>query len=351
MKTITVKASKTYDVRVESGLLSRAGADLLTLFPAPRRVMLVTDGTVRALWGDRLIDTLKSAGYTVFEFVFPAGEAYKNPTTLVALWEALAKANLTRTDFIAALGGGVTGDMAGFAAATYLRGIPFVQFPTTLLAMVDSSVGGKTGADLAIGKNLIGAFHQPRAVFCDTDTLQTLPDGIYADGCAEVIKYGYINDPTLLEMLKASFRAAPDEIIARCIADKRDLVEADERDTGARPLLNLGHTAGHAVEALSDFSISHGSAVAIGMLLMARAAVTAGLCEADVPTHMESMLNAYRLPTKCPFDAKQLAEVALSDKKRKGDKITLVLPTRVGESRLHTVPADTLAAFFAGGLK
>jgi 3-dehydroquinate synthase len=166
-----------------------------------------------------------------------------------------------------------------------------------------------------------------------------------------VIKYGYINDSTLLEMLKASFRTAPDEIIARCIADKRDLVEADERDTGARQLLNLGHTAGHAVEALSDFSISHGSAVAIGMLLMARSAVAAGLCEKDVPTHMESMLNAYRLPTKCPFDAKQLAEVALSDKKRKGDKITLVLPTRVGESRLHTVPADTLAAFFAGGLK
>ena len=351
MKTITVKASRTYDVCVESGLLTTAGEALKALFPAPRKVMLVTDSTVRALWGERLIDTLRGAGYTVFEFVFPAGEASKNPTTLVALWEALAKANLTRTDFIAALGGGVTGDMAGFAAATYLRGIPFVQFPTTLLAMVDSSVGGKTGADLAIGKNLIGAFHQPSAVFCDTDTLQTLPAEIFADGCAEVIKYGYINDPALLEMLKTPFADAPDEIIARCIADKRDLVEADERDTGARQLLNLGHTAGHAVEALSDFSISHGSAVAIGMLLMARAAVAAGLCEKDVPCHMETMLNAYRLPTKCPFTAEQLASVALSDKKRKGDSITLVLPTRVGESRLHAVQADTLATFFAGGSK
>ncbi len=350
MKKITVKASKTYDVCVEGGLLGTADTALLSLFPAPRKIMLVTDDTVRALWGDQLISTLERAGYTVFEFVFPHGEASKTTDTLVGLWEALAKANLTRTDLIAALGGGVVGDMAGFAAATYLRGICFVQFPTTLLAMVDSSVGGKTGADLAIGKNLIGAFHQPSAVFCDTDTLQTLPDNVFADGCAEVIKYGYINDPALLELLKAPFRDAPDEIIARCIADKRDLVEADERDVGARQLLNLGHTAGHAVEALSDFTVSHGSAVAIGMLLMARAAVAAGFCHESVPAHMENVLNAYRLPTKCPYDAKKLAAVALSDKKRKGGSITLVLPRRVGESRLHTVPADTLADFFKGGL-
>ena len=240
--------------------------------------------------------------------------------------------------------------MAGFAAATYLRGIPFVQFPTTLLAMVDSSVGGKTGADLSIGKNLIGAFHQPSAVFCDTNTLQTLPDNIFADGCAEVIKYGYINDPILLEMLKKPFAAAPDEIIARCVANKRDLVEADERDTGARQLLNLGHTAAHAIEMLSNFTISHGSAVAIGMVLMAKAAVAAGLCEQDVPAHMEAMLKAYHLPTECKSGAKELAKVALSDKKRKGDSITLVLPERIGSSRLYPVPADTLAAFFKGGL-
>lgn len=351
MKTITVKASKTYDVKVEGGLLEQAGKELQELFPTPRKVMVVTDDTVRALWGDRLITTLQKAGYTVSEFVFPHGEISKTTDTLVKLWEALAKANLTRTDFVAALGGGVVGDMAGFAAATYLRGISFVQFPTTLLAMVDSSVGGKTGTDLAIGKNLIGAFHQPSAVFCDTDTLRTLPNGIFADGCAEVIKYGYINDPELLEMLKKPFTDHPDEIIARCIADKRDLVEADEKDTGARQLLNLGHTAGHAVEALSDFTVSHGSAVAIGMLLMAKAAVKAGLCDENVPRHIESMLKAYRLPTKCSFHAAELAAVALSDKKRKGDSITLVLPQTVGKSRLHTVPASTLAAFFEGGLQ
>ena len=350
MKTVTVRASKTYDVQIGSGLLCDAGTSLQALFPTPRKVMVVSDDTVRALWGDRLIASLEDAGYTVFEFVFPHGEISKTAATIVSLWEALAQANLTRTDFVAALGGGVVGDMAGFAAATYLRGIPFVQFPTTLLAMVDSSVGGKTGADLAIGKNLIGAFHQPSAVFCDTDTLQTLPDSVFADGCAEVIKYGYINDPSLLEMLKKPFADAPDEIIARCVSDKRDLVEADERDTGARQLLNLGHTAGHAVEMLSDFTISHGSAVAIGMVLMAKAAVAARLCEADVPVHMEAMLKAYRLPTACPYGADALAKVALSDKKRKGGSITLVLPEKVGNSRLYSVPADTLCEFFKGGL-
>lgn len=350
MRTVTVKASRTYEVKIGSGLLATAMADLQRLLPAPKKVMVVSDDTVRALWGDRLIGALREAGYTVFEFVFPHGEASKTADTIVSLWEALATANLTRTDFVAALGGGVVGDMAGFAAATYLRGIQFVQFPTTLLAMVDSSVGGKTGADLAVGKNLIGAFHQPSAVFCDTDALSTLPADIFADGCAEVIKYGYINDPALLEMLQSPFADAPDEIIARCIADKRDLVEADEHDTGARQLLNLGHTAGHAVEALSDFTISHGSAVAIGTLLMAKAAVAAGLCEQGVPAHMEAMLKSYHLPTECPFGAEALARVALSDKKRKGSSITLVLPERVGSSRLHTVPADTLTDFFAGGL-
>ena len=350
MRTVTVKASRTYNVEIGSGLLEKAGRSLLEKFPAGTKVMVISDDTVRALWGDRLIGALREAGYTVFEFVFPHGEVSKTADTVVGMWEALASANLTRTDFVAALGGGVVGDMAGFAAATYLRGIQFVQFPTTLLAMVDSSVGGKTGADLAVGKNLIGAFHQPTAVFCDTDALSTLPADVFADGCAEVIKYGYINDPTLLELLQKPFADSPEEIIARCVSDKRELVEADERDTGARQLLNLGHTAGHAVEALSEFTLSHGSAVAIGMVLMAKAAVKAGLCEADVPAHMEAMLKAYHLPTDCPFGAEELAKVALSDKKRKGGSITLVLPERVGSSRLHTLPADKLADFFEGGL-
>ena len=351
MTTVTVHASRIYDVQIGAGLLVNAGASLTALLPPPRTVMVVSDDTVFSLWGNTLTVSLEAAGYTVKRFVFPHGEASKTTDTVVALWNALAEAGLTRTDCMAALGGGVVGDLCGFAAATFLRGIPFVQFPTTLLAMVDSSVGGKTGADLPAGKNLVGAFNQPIGVFCDTDTLSTLPDNIYADGCAEVIKYGYINDPELLCTLEKDFSAAPEAVIARCVADKRDVVEADERDTGKRQLLNLGHTAGHAVEACSDFAISHGSAVAIGMVLMTRAAIAHGLCDPAVLSHMERMLHAYHLPTECPFDAKALAAVAMGDKKRAGKRITLVLPKTVGESVLYPIEAKDLEAFFAKGLE
>ena len=351
MKRVTVKASRTYEVQIEYGLLKKAGSALASLLPPPRTVMIVSDDTVDALWGDTLTLSLESAGYTVKKFIFTHGEASKNTETIVALWNALAKAGLTRTDCLAALGGGVVGDLTGFAAATYLRGIPFVQFPTTLLAMVDSSVGGKTGTDLPSGKNLVGAFYQPFGVFCDTQTLTTLPESIYADGCAEVIKYGYINDPKLLSMLEQDFSAEPDAVIARCVEDKRDLVQADEQDKGARQLLNLGHTAGHAVEACSNFTVSHGSAVAIGMVLMTKAAIAAGLCDKNVLPHMQHMLKAYRLPTECPFGAKQLATLAMSDKKRAGNTITLVLPKTLGESVLHPIQANELEAFFAKGLE
>lgn len=351
MKTVSVSASRKYEVQIEKGLLFRAGACMSKILPPPRTVMVVSDDTVFALWGERLTASLKEAGYTVKEFVIPHGEQSKTPETLLALWNALAAEGFTRTDCLAALGGGVVGDIVGFAAATYLRGIPFVQFPTTLLAMVDSSVGGKTAVDLPAGKNLVGAFHQPVGVFCDTDALSTLPDEIFADGCAEVIKYGYINDPALLKMLEKNFSEEPDEVIARCIADKRDLVEQDERDTGARQLLNLGHTAGHAVEHCSNFKISHGSAVAIGMMLMTRAAVASGICDPTVLPHMEKMLTAYGLPTACPFGANSLAAVAMSDKKRAGQKITLVLPKTLGESILYPIDTKDLEAFFAKGLE
>ncbi len=349
MTSVTVRASRTYDVQIGKGLLASAGASLQSLLPPPRTVMIVSDDTVFALWGETLTHSLSTAGYTVKHFVFPHGEASKNEHTLLSLWHALAEEGLTRTDCLAALGGGVVGDMTGFAAATYLRGIPFVQFPTTLLAMVDSSVGGKTGIDLPAGKNLVGAFNQPIGVFCDTDTLSTLPDDIFSDGCAEVIKYGYIGDPTLLSLLEKDFSADPEVVIARCVADKRDVVETDEHDTGKRQLLNLGHTAGHAVEACSNFAISHGSAVAIGMVLMTRAAIAAGLCEKNVLPHVIDMLTRYGLPTTCPFGASELAAVARKDKKRAGSRITLVLPTRIGESVLHPISVEDLEAFLARG--
>ena len=351
MTTVNVKASRTYDVQIGKGLLHSAGASLSALLPPPRTVMVISDDTVFALWGETLISSLKGAGYTVTSFVFPHGEESKNAGTLFSLWSRLCAEGLTRTDCLAALGGGVVGDLVGFAAATYLRGIPFVQFPTTLLAMVDSSVGGKTGIDLSEGKNLVGAFNQPIGVFCDVDTLTTLPDDVYADGCAEVIKYGYIGDPALLSRLEDGFKADPEAVIARCVADKRDVVEADERDTGKRQLLNLGHTAGHAVEACSHFAISHGSAVAIGMVVMTRAAIARGLCDAAVLPHMTALLTKYGLPVTCPFNAAELSAIAKGDKKRAGKRITLVLPRVLGESVLYPISVDELEAFFADGLE
>ncbi|MBE6594852.1 MAG: 3-dehydroquinate synthase [Ruminococcaceae bacterium] len=349
METVTVKASRSYQVEIEGGALPTLGARLTSLLPRAKQVMLVSDSTVAALYGEIAETSLCGAGLQVHRFVFPSGEASKTPATLCALWCALAEASLSRTDAIVALGGGVVGDLSGFAAATYLRGIACYQVPTTLLAMVDSSVGGKTAVDLPAGKNLCGAFSQPVGVLCDPQVLKTLPSRVYADGCAEVIKYGYIGDPTLLKMLEQPFAEAPEAVIARCVRSKRDVVEADEHDNGARQLLNLGHTGAHAIERLSNFSISHGEAVAIGMLLAARGAVVKGLCAPDVPAHVEAMLQRYHLPTECPFDADAMAEAALSDKKRRGGEITLVLPRKLGESVLVPTPVEELAAFFAAG--
>ncbi len=325
------------------------GERLAALLPPPRRVMLVGDDTVCALYGDTVTASLEAVGYTVSKFVFPHGEASKSTGTLLALWSEMAKCGLSRTDVGVALGGGVVGDLTGFACATYLRGIACYQIPTTLLAMVDSSVGGKTAVDLPEGKNLCGAFSQPVGVLCDPDVLKTLPPETLADGYAEVIKYGYIGDKTLLTMLEAPSGAPLEDVIARCVADKRDVVEEDEHDHGKRQLLNLGHTGAHAVELLSDYTISHGSAVAIGMLLAAKAAVALGVCTPEVPRHVEAMLRRYHLPTVCPNGADALAEAALRDKKRRGDTITLILPTELGKSVLYPVKADTLADFFAAG--
>ena len=243
------------------------------------------------------------------------------------------------------------GDLTGFAAATYLRGVSFVQVPTTLLAAVDSSVGGKTAIDLSVGKNLVGAFWQPSLVLCDTDTLDTLPQEIFQDGCAEVIKYGMIGDAALLDLLeRADLRDEAETVVARCVAHKRDLVEQDEFDTGARQLLNLGHTFGHGVEACSGYAVSHGRAVSIGMMMAARAAVAAGLCPADVPPRLGALLTRHGLPTTTDYTADALREPLLSDKKRAGDTLTLVLPRAWGRSELCPVPVDQMALWIERGL-
>ena len=350
MTTVTVRASRPYEVTIGRGLLDTVGRQAAGQWKG-RSAAVVSDSTVAPLYLNRVKDSLERAGCRVHSFVFPAGEDQKNGGTYLKLLEFLAARRLTRADGLIALGGGVVGDLAGFAAATFLRGIGFLQLPTTLLAAVDSSVGGKTAIDLTNGKNLAGAFYQPQAVLCDLDTLDTLPAEVFADGCAEVIKYGMIGDPALLARLETvDFRADPEELVARCVAQKRDLVEQDEFDTGARQLLNLGHTLGHGVEACSGYTVSHGRAVAIGMTLVTRAAVAFGRCPAEVLPRLRRLLERYGLPDATAYSAQALYEKTLSDKKRSGDTISLVVPIAWGASQLVRIPVSELPAWIERGL-
>ncbi len=349
MRKITVDTSITYDILIGNGLLDEAG-ELCKKTLGKHAVAIVTDDTVDSLYGKRLEKSLSSAGYSPIKFVIPHGEASKSMENLTALLGFLADNHLTRSDFLIALGGGVVGDFTGFAAAVYLRGIKFVQIPTTLLAAVDSSVGGKTAVNIPEGKNLVGAFHQPSIVICDYDTLDTLPAEIFADGCAEVIKYGIINDTALFEKLKAPIKPQIEDIIANCVSNKRDIVNLDERDNGVRRLLNLGHTVGHAIEICSDFAISHGSAVAIGTAIVARASYKKGICSAEVPAKTEKMLLAYSLPISCEYTADKLAAVAAGDKKRMGGTISFILPRAVGDCYVHDMNVEEIRDFIALGL-
>ena len=350
MTTVTVRASRPYEVTIGRGLLDTVGRQAAGQWKG-RSAAVVSDSTVAPLYLNRVKDSLERAGFQVHSFVFPAGEDQKNGGTYLKLLEFLAARRLTRADGLIALGGGVVGDLAGFAAATFLRGIGFLQLPTTLLAAVDSSVGGKTAIDLTNGKNLAGAFYQPQAVLCDLDTLDTLPAEVFADGCAEVIKYGMIGDPALLARLETvDFRADPEELVARCVAQKRDLVEQDEFDTGARQLLNLGHTLGHGVEACSGYTVSHGRAVAIGMTLVTRAAVAFGRCPAEVLPRLRRLLERYGLPDATAYSAQALYEKTLSDKKRSGDTMSLVVPIAWGASQLVRIPVSELPAWIERGL-
>lgn len=341
MTEITVNTAQPYCVKFAP--LSALGAELSALTEGA--VLIVTDETVAPLYLRQARQSLLDAGFRVSTVAVPAGEASKNAENYVNLLNVLAERHFTRTDTVVALGGGVVGDLAGFAAATYLRGIRLVQVPTTLLAMVDSSVGGKTAIDLRAGKNLAGAFHQPALVLCDTAALDTLPDEIFRDGCAEVLKTAILFDAELFAHLAAHGVGFDREwVIARCVGHKRDVVCADEFDNGRRQLLNLGHTVGHAVERCSGYRVSHGRAVAIGTAVMARAF-------AEDADGILAALGAFELPTDTEFSADALAEAALSDKKRRGDTLTLVVPHAVGRCELQKLPVSELSAVIRAGLK
>ena len=351
IQTIPVHTVPAYEVAIGGGLLPACGQRLRELL-GPCHEAVITDSTVGPLYLDTVARSMQAAGFAVSSYVFPAGEAHKNLETLSGILEFLAEERLTRTDCVVALGGGVTGDMAGFAAATYLRGVRCVQLPTTLLSAVDSSVGGKTAIDLKAGKNLAGAFLQPAAVLCDTDCLASLPAAVFADGAAEAIKTGVLSDESLFTLFEdGSLTTAPAAVIARCVAYKAGVVERDEREQGERRLLNLGHTVGHAIEKCSSYAIPHGHAVAAGLAIMARAAEALGWTEEPIAARIAACLAKNGLPTGTEYGAAELAHAASADKKRAGGDITLVIPKKIGVCELKKVPVEQLLPVIAAGLE
>ena len=349
MKTVSVAASRPYDILIGSGLLAGIGQLVASLGNASK-ITIVSDSNVFPIYGEVVTSRLSASGFDCNFFVFPAGEERKNAGTYLSLLNHLAQQKLSRSDLILALGGGVVGDLAGFAAGTYLRGIRYIQVPTTLLAAVDSSVGGKTAIDLPAGKNLAGCFWQPSLVVCDTDCLNTLPEDIFRDGCAEVIKYAVLFDPELFAHLQQHRLQFDREwVIERCVQWKRDIVAQDEFDTGARMLLNFGHTLGHAVESLSNYQISHGKAVAIGMSLICRACAKAYICDTEIRDRILALLALFGLPCSATYTPEKLFSAACADKKRNGGVIHLIVPQSIGTCVIRPTPICELQSLIEAG--
>jgi 3-dehydroquinate synthase len=348
MKTITVKASKTYDIKIGSGILDEADGILNKIGSS---AVIVTDDIVAPLYAQRLEQALSRKKIRIARFVIPHGEASKSAEQLVPLVNFLAKEKLSRTDTVIALGGGVVGDLAGFAASVYMRGIGFVQIPTTLLAAVDSSVGGKTAINLEAGKNLAGAFYQPDAVLCDISLLSTLKPEVFRDGCAEVIKYGVIADSELFKSFEKPIKDRLEDVIARCVEIKRDIVAQDEFEKSVRKFLNFGHTIGHAVELLSGYEITHGSAVAAGMAIVTRAAARMKICDDSCRQGVIKILKLYDLPTNTVYNATSLAQACLSDKKRDGGKLTMIFPEKIGKCVMKDIKVEELENVIRLGLE
>lgn len=350
MKKIHIAVSRKYEVIIGENILGQIGCYAKQVRTGCK-VAIISDSNVWTLYGRIVINSLRSEGFTVFHYVFPAGEESKNGANYLNILSFLSENQLTRSDLIIALGGGVVGDLAGFVAATYLRGVNYIQVPTTLLAMVDSSVGGKTAIDLPAGKNLAGAFYQPTLVLADIQALQTLPEDIFADGCAEVIKYGVLYDRQLFDHLASTGLSFDREsVIARCVELKRDVVADDEFDNGSRQKLNLGHTLGHGVEVHSSFQISHGKAVAIGMSVIAKAASVFGICDLDVYEKITGVLQEFGLPIHTTLTAEQLFSASLSDKKRSGQRVNLIVPKNIGNCIIRPTQIGELESFIKAGL-
>ena len=349
MKLTVDLGPNSYPIHIENGILAKTGELVSEVFSG-RKIMIVSDDNVFPLYGEIITKALSDSGFECHSFVLPHGEPTKSFQSLPKIYEALLNAKLTRSDLLIALGGGVIGDLAGFAASSYLRGIKFVQIPTSLLAQVDSSVGGKVAVDLPQGKNLVGAFYHPKAVIIDPDVLNTLPDHFISDGMGEVIKYGCIKDKELFELLcrHTSFddlKPKLTQIIARCVDIKRIVVEADQFDLGERILLNFGHTLAHTIEQHFNYEReSHGEAVGIGMYQITKIAEEKGLTTSRCAEQIKKALEIYKLPDNSNLPIDVLTDAISLDKKNLNNHLNVVLLHDIGDSYVY--PTDV--SFFDG---
>lgn len=349
MKLTVDLGPNSYPIHIENRILAKTGELVSEVFSG-KKIMIVSDDNVFPLYGEIITKALSDSGFECYSFVLPHGEPTKSFQSLPKIYEALINAKLTRSDLLIALGGGVIGDLAGFAASSYLRGIKFVQIPTSLLAQVDSSVGGKVAVDLSQGKNLVGAFYHPKAVIIDPDVLNTLPDHFISDGMGEVIKYGCIKDKELFELLckHTSFddlKPKLTQIIARCVDIKRIVVEADQFDLGERILLNFGHTLAHTIEQHFNYEReSHGEAVGIGMYQITKIAEEKGLTTSGCAEQIKKVLEIYKLPDNSNLPIDVLTDAISLDKKNLNNHLNVVLLHDIGDSYVY--PTDV--SFFDG---
>lgn len=344
MEKIHVDLGKhAYDIEIGAGLLPTVGAKVAALVPKAQRAVIVSDSNVAPLYGEILQRSLNEAGLPATIVTIEAGEQSKNMQVLSQVLEQIAESGLTRSDVLVTLGGGVVGDLGGFAAASFMRGIAFVQVPTSLLSQIDSSVGGKVAVDLKAGKNLAGAFYQPKGVFIDTNLLSTLPVRFLHDGLAEAIKYGCIQDANLFEKIAgyaddSELLADIDSVVATCCAIKARIVEEDEFDTGLRGILNFGHTLGHAVEQHYAYGeYTHGEGVAIGMYQITKRTEEMGMTPVGTAERIAEVLKKYNLPIEAGVEKSLLIDTMAKDKKKSGNTITLIVLDELGNGRLHKI--------------
>ena len=338
----------SYNILIEKGLLNKLGEELKNIYFG-EKIFIITDENVDKYYGSKVKDELDKIGYKTRKMVLAPGEKTKSFSTLPSIYNELLDFKLTRKELIITLGGGVIGDLGGFVASTFLRGVSFIQIPTSLLAQVDSSVGGKVAVDLEKGKNLVGSFYQPKAVFIDPDVLNTLPEKFYKDGMAEVIKYGCIKDRDFFYMLKSLQSREEvmnniEDILYKCCYIKKSVVERDEKDLGERMLLNFGHTLGHAIEKYYNFTgYSHGEAVAIGMYNISLKSEDEGITEKGVAEEIKEILINYDLPYKVDIkDNNKIIDTISLDKKNIGNVLKVILLKSIGESIIY----DTTSDFF-----